>query len=375
MICQICGKEIKSNCHIVKKHHISAKDYYDTYIRQSNEGFCPVCGKETSFIGISQGYHTYCSKRCAGIINSRKPEVQQKVKQTKLERYGDENYHNMEKTKQTNKERYGSEYTVSSKSIKKKIIDKNQELYGVDYPLQSKNIQEKTKQSLKDNYGIINPGLSKEIQKRNKQTRIENKQKILEENDLIPTPDLVSKYGLGWFHKRNELNIEIIKVGIYSYINSSDEQKIIEYNKHNYDGHKSFFEYDLLEYIRSIYNGEIVTNRRSIIKPYELDAYLPDLQLAFEFNGKWYHSVENDTPINYHLMKSLLCREKGIRLVHIYDFEDLNIQKQLLKNLISGVDNYPKNDFNKNNLLKTIPEPTIIYQDCKITVYGAGGLK
>lgn len=375
MICQICGKEIKSNCHISKKHHISVKEYYDTYIRQQNEGYCPVCGKETSFISISHGYHTYCSKRCAGIINSGKPEVQQKVKQTKLERYGNENYHNMEKTKQTNKERYGNEYTVGSKVIIDKIKERNQERYGVDYPLQAKEIQEKTKQSLQENYGVINPGLSTEIQQRTKQTRIENKQKIIEENDLIPTADLVKQYGLGWFHKRHELNIEIIKVGMYSYINNADEQKIIEYNKHNFDGHKSFFEYDLLEYIKSIYTGEIITNRRSIIKPYELDAYLPDLQVAFEFNGKWYHSIENDTPKDYHLMKSLLCRDKNIRLVHIYDFEDINKQKMLLKDLILGIDNYPKDDFNKNNLIDTIPEPQMIYQDCKITVYGAGGLK
>ena len=85
--------------------------------------------------------------------------------------------------------------------------------------------------------------------------------------------------------------------------------------------------------------------------------------------------MENGTPIDYHLMKSLLCRENGIRLVHIYDFEDLIIQKQLLKDLILGIDNYPKDDFNKNNLINTIPEPQMIYHDCKITVYGAGGLK
>ena len=72
-------------------------------------------------------------------------------------------------------------------------------------------------------------------------------------------------------------------------------------------------------------------------------------------------------------MKSLLCREKHIRLIHIYEFEDIEEQKQLLKDLLLGVDNYPKNDFNKNNLLDTIPEPTLIYKD-RYTIYGAGPL-
>lgn len=79
-------------------------------------------------------------------------------------------------------------------------------------------------------------------------------------------------------------------------------------------------------------------------------------------------------PNNYHLMKSLLCREKGIRLIHIYEFEDLDKQLELLKALILGENKYPKNDFNKNNLLETIPEPEIIYKDESYTIYGAGKL-
>lgn len=38
------------------------------------------------------------------------------------------------------------------------------------------------------------------------------------------------------------------------------------------------------------------------------------------------------TPKDYHLAKDLHCRDKGISLIHIYDFEDLNKQKQRLKN-------------------------------------------
>lgn len=41
---------------------------------------------------------------------------------------------------------------------------------------------------------------------------------------------------------------------------------------------------------------------------------------------------------DYHLDKGRLCRYKGIRLIHIYDFEDLNKQKQLLKNDIEYPD-------------------------------------
>lgn len=69
-----------------------------------------------------------------------------------------------------------------------------------------------------------------------------------------------------------------------------------------------------------------------------------------------------------------MCREKGIRLIHLYEFELYQIQIELIKNLILGIDNFPKNDFNKNNLLDNIPKPKIVYQDNRITVYGAGKL-
>ena len=76
---------------------------------------------------------------------------------------------------------------------------------------------------------------------------------------------------------------------------------------------------------------------------------------------------------DYHLTKSLLCRDKNIRLIHIYEFEDFTKQSNLLLELLNNNDLYPKNDFNKNNLIDYIPEPAIIYQN-RYTIYGAGKL-
>lgn len=50
----------------------------------------------------------------------------------------------------------------------------------------------------------------------------------------------------------------------------------------------------------------------------------------------------------------------------------LKSKKQLFKDLILGIDNYPKNDFNKNNLIDTIPNAEVIYKDNNYTIYGAG---
>ena len=90
--------------------------------------------------------------------------------------------------------------------------------------------------------------------------------------------------------------------------------------------------------------------------------------------GTYWHSIKNNKNIDYHLNKSLLCRQLGIRLIHIYEFESYQTQLQLLKDLILGIDNYTKNDFNKNNLIKKITNSEIIYNDGNNIIYDAGKL-
>jgi len=130
-------------------------------------------------------------------------------------------------------------------------------------------------------------------------------------------------------------------------------------------------EKDLVDYIKLFYTGQVLENRRKIIYPNELDIFLPDLKLAMEFNGNYWHSIENGCSKDYHLKKSLLCKDKGIRLIHIYEFEDIEYQKLLLKSLILGKDIYSKLDFNKNNFIMPIPK---LYKNKtnKGTVYSIG---
>ncbi len=326
MICEICGKDFNGAAHINKKHNINIKEYYDKYIKQQNEGICPICGKPTTFRGLKIGYTKYCSVKCS----QNDPVVREKVsttyKKTMLDKYGVENPQQIqyvkEKTKQTCLERYGSEYAIASKPIKYKIS----------------NTQ---------------------------------KSKLKHYNGLIKTDVLIKKYGSGWYLVRKKLNIKIIMKGRYSYIDENDIAKIEQYIHSNFS-HSKKEEY-LVKSIKSYYHDECIQNTKLIIKPYQLDIWLPKLKIAIEYNSNWYHSIEQGRHKYYHLQKSLLCRDKCIRLIHIYEFEDFEEQKQLLKDLILGTDNYPKDDFNKNNLIDNIPDPEVIYKN-NVTIYGAGKL-
>ena len=249
--CKICNRDIGAHAWGVhlKTHNYTVKQYYDTYLKQPNEGFCINCGKPTTFYSTTRGYAKICSQLC------QKQHV----------------WDNM------TDEQKNISISKNSKSVKKYRKNRSKE--------ENLRIHRKMRQESKSEHAIIDS-------------------------------------------------------------------------------------------IKSIYNGTIFRNKKSkqFIYPYELDIILPDINLAIEYNGTWFHSNLAGKPKDYHLMKSLLCRKKGIRLIHIYEFEDLNEQISLLKSLILGKDKYPKGDFNKNNLINNIPTPAIVYQDKRLTIYGAGKL-
>lgn len=112
-------------------------------------------------------------------------------------------------------------------------------------------------------------------------------------------------------------------------------------------------EIELLEYISSIYYGTIIRSDRSILNGKELDIYIPEYKLAFEFNGIYWHSHKHK-PNNYHLDKTNRCEELGIHLIHIYEDEWIN-KKEIVK---SRIRSKLKKDVNKfygrNTIIKEI---------------------
>ena len=86
-------------------------------------------------------------------------------------------------------------------------------------------------------------------------------------------------------------------------------------------------EIEIQEYIKNL-GFEILTNKRNIIKPKELDIYIPELKKAIEFNGEYWHYSKKHFIPGEHGLKSNLCRKKGIKLLHIR--EDLWINMKLV---------------------------------------------
>lgn len=96
-------------------------------------------------------------------------------------------------------------------------------------------------------------------------------------------------------------------------------------------------EVNLCNYIKSIYNGEIVRNITGIINSYELDIYLPEKRLAIEFNGNYWHSDRQKDKM-YHQKKTIAGIKEGIRIIHIYEYEWIN-KRDKIKNFLADTIN------------------------------------
>ena len=101
---------------------------------------------------------------------------------------------------------------------------------------------------------------------------------------------------------------------------------------------------EIYEYCKTLYPSTEQSNK-SIIKPYELDIYIPEINTAIEYNGLLWHSDKYKVDKNYHLKKLNACKEKGIKLLQIFEDEYINnknIVFEKIKHILKKCENLPK---------------------------------
>lgn len=83
---------------------------------------------------------------------------------------------------------------------------------------------------------------------------------------------------------------------------------------------------ELADYVESL-GHTVIRRNRTLLGGKELDIYLPELKLALEFNGDYWHSDEwllsrgNITAEEYHRTKLELAAERGVRLGFVWSSE------------------------------------------------------
>jgi hypothetical protein len=261
---------------------------------------CLGCGKDVEFRdSITKGYRKFCSLSCAnesGLLNdfvkksnlekygvsyySQHKDFASKVKKTKKQKYGNENYNNIQKVLLTKEQKYGDKKFNNKE--KKKITTRNNFIQKVNL----KTSDELIKYEIEDSFLTF------------KCSSCGNNYEIY--NTL--------------FNYRTEYGIKVCT--ICNPINSTD----------------SFHQKEITDFVRGLYSYNMLLETREIIPPYELDIYIPELKLAIEFDGLYWHS-NKFVPKNYHLNKTKLCRELGIDLIHIFEDEWI-YKKEIVKSIL-----------------------------------------
>lgn len=172
-------------------------------------------------------------------------------------------------------------------------------------------------------------------------------QKILERDDYylkmgyvsVKSLSIQQKSAYQYYRDNTDIIKDIIfKSDTYTYINKKYLDLFNEYIKTNHSKGVSNKELELLEFIKGVYSGDIKTHVKNILKDddtyYELDIYIPNKNIAIEFNGTYWHSSLNVSK-NYHFNKSKLCENLGIRLIHIYEYEWDNLSvRDIIKSML-----------------------------------------
>lgn len=91
-------------------------------------------------------------------------------------------------------------------------------------------------------------------------------------------------------------------------------------------------EQELRQFIEENYNGWIIYNDRALLEGKEIDILLPDLGLAIEFNGTYWHREEK-VGQKYHLNKTTQVEAEDFKLLHIYDYY-WSVKKDIVKSRV-----------------------------------------
>ena len=260
---------------------------------------CKTCGKDViRFVNGTTGYKDFCSISCS----KYDPDYKERAKKKCLELHGVEHTAKLESTKKkrksTNLAKYGDEYPNrwSSDNFKEAMIA----AHGVDsvmkHPMYSNQIANANKQ----NY------INDKLQDRLNLIYRKRKIKLLEE---YKGHDEIHE----WIHESCGTKFKsTFKSGRMPYCAKCSKKG-------------SHGEREVAEYVSSL-GFSIFSNDRSLIYPLELDIVIPELKIAIEYNGVYWHSDKFKDKF-YHINKTNAAKAKGYQLIQIFEDEWLYNQE------------------------------------------------
>ncbi len=246
----------------------------------------------------------------------------EKIKRSKLEKYGDETYNNRDKFKST--------ISAFSPDTKANILARRKntvsEKFGVDHITQSSVFKEKATVTNLQKYGVSNPAKAASTKKKISTT-------------------MLTKFGAHYSQQHISLD-SLTNLSSVLYLEAQKHRSLLDiskelsvsyhtvgaaYKKYNiertFDGYnQSQAEIEIADYIRSL-GFTVKANVRGIIGNKEIDILVQEKNIGIEYHGLFWHcEASSGKDKRYHLDKMIACKEKGIALIQIIDYEWLTKQ-------------------------------------------------
>lgn len=144
-----------------------------------------------------------------------------------------------------------------------------------------------------------------------------------------------------YINKHNKIEIQchcgnIFKQTYSNFHDSKFQCPTCSFSQINY---RSQYEKEIEEFIKSL-GFSVITNDRSLLGK-EIDIYVPKKNIAIEFNGIYYHSTKHKYDPNYHLNKTEIASNNGIKMIHIFEDEWVykrDIVKSIIKNKLGTIE-------------------------------------
>lgn len=339
------------------------------------ESYCDKSKRNRRLLSLKDGFLTYCGNQSVCVCNKENKQliiknrtdddiqtINTKRSNTNIEKYGVEFASKTQKTKdktaRTCLARYGTISPTQNPLIFAKVKATILENWGVEYPHQNSELASRAEQTWLEVRGVIRPAQDPIVMEKMKTTmlarygfdhnmkipdivaniRYKNKIKsyniILDRSSADPLFSLDeftsvdSMFACEWKWKCKKCNNEFLQafrpgkdvrcLTCAPLKESSGERDI----RHWLDNH----------------NIQYIQNNRKTIKPYELDFYLPNLNIAIEFNGIYWHSEQILNDDKYHFNKFTRCKAINIKLIQIWE-HDLIHKKEIIFSRLSHVCN------------------------------------
>ena len=304
---------------------------------------CQFCNsKRRKFANVARGYASTCgTKSCIAVWRSHlNSESSKKINWES----------SIRKREVTCQDKYGGVSNLSGGTqSRQKAADMLLEVHGVTHPLKSQTILdkrikttlqrhgtlnfitgEKAKESLLKNWGVTNPMHLKEFRRR--VAEVQSKSKLVELQERCNTYDIriidgegLAKYYLDLHCDRcDTLHTNMLRQTVNFLLRSGCSPCHV---CHPINRYRSSGEDEVAQFIQSVYDGEVHTNRKYLGT--EVDIIIPDLKLGIEYNGVYWHGELRKEP-EYHKQKKILIQDVGYELIHIWEDDWANPVKRAI---------------------------------------------